>query len=222
MKNEKKDYLPDKHLESQIFIGLMEDDCSPAVRELDSEILIRSTFANNINDGIELLFRCYYRPLCSHAVRFVSSKEIAEDIVSDIFFKFHSEKIFLKIETSFRSYLYTAVRNRAFDYIRTENRRSISIHSAEFITIDSDQEPDQLTQYEDLYHDVEAAVNGLPSKRRKIYIMHRFEGRKYSEIAQELSLSLRTVEAQMYLATSQIRKAIQQKWFLSFAIFYFL
>lgn len=222
MKNEKEDYLPDKLLENRVSIGLMENNFSPPVRELDSENLIRSTFANNINDGIELLFKCYYRPLCSHAVRFVSSKEIAEDIVSDIFYKFHSEKIYLKIETSFRFYLYTAVRNRSFDYIRTEKSRSLSINSAEFITIESDQEPDQLTQYEDLYHDVEMAVNSLPSKRRKIYIMHRFEGRKYSDIAQELNLSLRTVEAQMYLATSQIRKVIQQKWFLSIAIFYFL
>src|SRR5690606_908224 len=108
------------------------------------------------------------------------------------------------------------------DYIRAENRRNLSIHAAELLAIESDQEPDQLTQYEDLYHDVEMAVNSLPTKRRKIYIMHRFEGRKYNDIAQELNLSLRTVEAQMYLASSQVRKMIQQKWFLSIVAFCFL
>ncbi len=185
------------------------------VRDLDSDVVIKATFAESVNAGIELLFRHYYRPLCSHAVRYVSSKEIAEDIVSDIFYKFHADQLYQKIETSFRAYLYTAVRNRSFDYVRTENSRNISIHAAELLPMQSDQEPDQLTQYEDLYHDVEKAVDSLPLKRRRIYVMHRFEGRKYQEIAEELNLSLRTVEAQMYLATSQVRKIIRQKWLLS-------
>lgn len=222
MKNTRGDNIPDKEHDGRVFIRFMENEEDPPIRDLDSEFHIRSTFKENINEGIEMLFRCYYRPLCSHAVRFVSSKEIAEDIVSDIFFKFHADKIYLKIETSFRAYLYTAVRNKSFDYIRAENRRNLSIHAAELLAIESDQEPDQLTQYEDLYHDVEMAVNSLPTKRRKIYIMHRFEGRKYNDIAQELNLSLRTVEAQMYLASSQVRKMIQQKWFLSIVAFCFL
>lgn len=189
------------------------ESSSTPIKDLDVELLIKTTFTTSINNGIELLFKYYYRALCSHAVRYVSSKEIAEDIVSDIFCKFHTDQIYLKVETSFRAYLYTAVRNRAFDYVRTENSRSFSNHETELLTIRPDQEPDQLTQFEDLYHDVEMAVNTLPPKRRKIYIMHRFEGRKYGEIADELNLSLRTVEAQMYMATSQVRKIIQQKWF---------
>ena len=52
---------------------------------LDSEILIHKAFEENFDTGIEFLFRWYYEPLCSHAIRYVSSKEIAEDIVSDVF-----------------------------------------------------------------------------------------------------------------------------------------
>lgn len=44
--------------------------------------------------------------------------------------------------------------------------------------------------------------------------MHRFEGKKYHEIATELNLSPRTVEAQMYLALNQVRKIIKSKWFV--------
>lgn len=181
---------------------------------LDSEILIRKAFESSINQGIELLFRYYYRPLCSHAVRFVSSKEVAEDIVSDIFFKFHSEQIFRDVKTSFRAYLFTSVRHRAFDYVSMELKRTASMQVAEFVAIKPDQQPDQITQYEDLYQDVENAVNSLPFKRRRIFIMHRFEGKKHLEIAEELNLSLRTVEAQMFQATHQIRAMIRDKWFV--------
>ncbi|WP_138484688.1 RNA polymerase sigma-70 factor [Dyadobacter bucti] len=181
---------------------------------LDSEVLIKKAFETNSNQGIELLFRYYYRSLCSHAVRYVSSKEIAEDIVSDVFFKFHSEQTFLDVKTSFRAYLFTSVRHRAFDYVRVELKRSTSMQFAEFIPIQPDQQPDHITQYEDLYNDVENAVNSLPLKRRRIFVMHRFEGKKYQEIAAELNLSLRTVEAQMFQALHQVRSIIRDKWFV--------
>ncbi|MBD2699809.1 RNA polymerase sigma-70 factor [Spirosoma sp. BT702] len=179
---------------------------------LDTELFIRKTFEQDTDKGISLLFRQYYVVLCSHAVRYVASKAIAEDIVSDIFYEFHSELRFKSITTSFRAYLFTAVRNRAFDYIRAEMRQSISLDNAEFVPAHSTQSPDAITQYEELYHDLENAINEMPLKRRQIYVMHRFEGKKYQEIAEELSLSLRTVESHLYQAIHQIRNALKNKW----------
>jgi DNA-directed RNA polymerase specialized sigma24 family protein len=100
-------------------------------------------------------------------VRYVSSREIAEDIVSDVFYQFHSEETFRKVETSFRAYLFTSVRYRAFDYVRAEMRRSTSLQQAEYMPIGEDQQPDNLTQFEDLYHDVLRAIHDLPVKRRE-------------------------------------------------------
>ncbi|MFD1143750.1 RNA polymerase sigma-70 factor [Larkinella insperata] len=192
----------------------LDEEWGNAVGVLDAERLIRKAFETDSNQGIELLFHWYYRPLCSHAVRYVSSKEIAEDIVSDVFFQFHSGHVFEKVTTSFRAYLFTSVRYRAFNYVRAEMSRSTAIDHAENVSIEHHQYPDQITQFEDLYHDVEEAINTLPRKRRKIYIMHRFEGKRYQDIAQELNLSLRTVEAQVYLALHQVRKLLRHKWLL--------
>lgn len=177
----------------------------------DSEMLLRKVFEINTSQGIELLFRWYYRPLCSHAIRYVSSREIAEDIVSDVYYKFHTDRIYRSVETSFRAYLFTAVRHRAFDYVRVEMKRSTSLDQASLLAGQFHQQPDQIAQFEDLYQQVEDAVNSLPPKRRKIYVMHRFEGKKFQEIADELNLSLRTVEAQMYEAVHQVRKIVRAK-----------
>lgn len=178
----------------------------------DTELFIRKTFEEDADAGISLLFRHYYSVLCSHAVRFVSSKAIAEDIVSDIFYEFHAEHRYQTITTSYRAYLLSTVRNRAFDYIRSEMRQNTSLEQAEFIPAHSTQNPDSMTQYEELYHDVEDAINAMPLKRRQIYVMHRFEGKKYQEIADELNLSLRTVEAHLYQAIHQLRDALRTKW----------
>lgn len=181
----------------------------------DTERLIRRAFDQHPDQGIELLFRHYYQLLCSHAVRFVSSKEIAEDLVSDVFFEFHSRLLFRQITTSFRAYLFTAVRNRAFDYIRTEYRHSTSLEKAETISTGVAQQPDGVSQYEELYHHVEIAINAMPVKQRTVYLMHRFDGKKYAEIATELGMAPKTVEVHMYRAIQAIRDLLRSKWLVS-------
>lgn len=180
----------------------------------DTECLIRRAFEQDADAGIAMLFRHYHQPLCSHAVRFVSSKEIAEDIVSDIFYEFHAGQLYQAITTSFRAFFFTAVRNRAFDYVRAEMKRSTSLDRADAMPLTVDQQPDTILQYEELYHDVEAAINALPQKRRQVYLMHRFDGKKYSEIATELGLSVKTVEVHMYNAIHQIRSVLKDKWLI--------
>ncbi len=178
----------------------------------DTELFLRKTFEQDVDAAISLLFRQYYSLLCSHAVRYVSSKAIAEDIVSDIFYEFQVDQRYRTITSSYKAYLFTMVRNRAFDHVRAEMRHTTSLDNAELIPAHITQSPDSITQYEELYHDVENAINAMPLKRRQIYVMHRFDGKKYQEIADELNLSLRTIEAHVYQAMRQIRNILKDKW----------
>ena len=180
---------------------------------LNSEILIRKAFEADFDAGIESLFRWYYEPLCSHAIRYVSSKEIAEDIVSDVFCTLYLEKSVSHIKMSFRAYLFTWVRNRSFNYVKLEMGRSSSLDNAALISNQSGEQPDDITQFEDLYHDVERVIDAMPQRRRKIYVMHRIEGKKYAEISGELDISIKTVKEHMYQAMQQIREYLRKKWF---------
>ena len=179
-----------------------------------SEKLIQQAFQAGADEGIQRLFHCYHALLCSHAVRFVSSRAIAEDIVSDIFYEFHVRQLHQTITTSYRAYLFASVRNRAFDYVRREVRCNASLEQADHVSLPSAQEPDSITHYEDLYRDVEIAIDAMPVKRRQIYLMHRFEGKKTLEISGELGVSIRTVEAHLYQALRQMREQLRSKWFL--------
>jgi len=181
---------------------------------INTELFLRKTFEQDAGEGISLLFRQYYALLCSHAVRYVSSKAIAEDIVSDIFYEFQIDKRHQTINSSYRAYLFTMVRNRAFDYIKNELRNTISLEKAELIPSNITQWPDSITQYEELHQDVQNAINTMPLKRRQVYVMHRFEDKKAHEIAAELDLSLRTIEAHLYQAIRQIRTSLKDKWLI--------
>lgn len=174
----------------------------------DTELFIRHAFAADPRYGIELLYRHYFQPLCSHAVRVLYSKAIAEDLVSEVFYQFYVSNNFQDIKTSYRAYLYKTVRNRALNYIRDECKHAQDMeHCAGFADADC-QQPDALAEYEELYQRLEAGINGLPTQRRRIFLMHRFENKKYAEIAQELQLSPRTVEVQIRKASHFLRNLL--------------
>lgn len=183
--------------------------------ELDDELFIRKALDENLRLGVELLYKRYFQPMCTHAVKFVGSREIAEDLVSEIFFQFYSNKTFLEITTSYRLYLFRTVRNRAYNYLRWDLSRKADLAEASQKSNPDEQQPDQISQFEELYHDLEEAVNKLPIERRRIYLMQKFEGKKYREIADELHLSVKTVDVQLNRANQYIRNLLKDKWLLS-------
>ncbi|MGA0556099.1 RNA polymerase sigma-70 factor [Larkinella sp. VNQ87] len=181
----------------------------------DDEQFIRRVFEQNPQKGCELLFREYYGPLCSHASRFVYAREIARDLVSDTFYVFWQKELYKEITTSYRAYLYTAVRNRSIKYLQREFGKQIAVTyldpsdeqdvlgSAEALT------PEDLLTYDELHNRVEVAIGALSPQRQRVFLMNRFEGKKYQTIADELQISLKAVEAHISKALASLRKALQ-------------
>ncbi|MES2731133.1 MAG: RNA polymerase sigma-70 factor [Bacteroidota bacterium] len=189
-------------------------EVSEESKSTDVEFFIRKAFESDGRLGCELLFRHYYQPLCSHAVKLLYSKAIAEDIVSEIFCQFYLKGTFREIITSYRAYLYKTVRHRAYNYLRWETQRTTNADCLDTYSDAAALQPDSITQYEELYHDVEKAINTLPPQCRKIYLMHRFESKKYTEIAEELHLAPKTIEVQIRKASHFLRDVLKKKWLL--------
>jgi RNA polymerase sigma-70 factor (ECF subfamily) len=190
----------------------LSTESSPS-KMIDVEAFIRKTFEDDVKAGMEMIFRNYHSLLCSHAVRYVSSREVAEDIVSDILFEFQSKGIYNSVTTSYRAYLFTSVRNRAYDYVKKEMGRSNTvIENAISVAGQHSEQPDSITQFEELHHLIERTINSMPLKRKQVYVMHRFESKKSREIAEEMKLSQRTVEAHIYMAIKQIQGALKEHW----------
>jgi RNA polymerase sigma-70 factor (family 1) len=191
----------------------------PGATVTDSELFIRHAFATDPRLGVELLYRHYFQPLCSHAVRLLYSKAIAEDLVSEIFYQFYNNGSYREIKTSYRAYLYKTVRNRALNYKRDESRCSRDLDQCAGFADTDHQRPDALAEYEELYQRLEAGINVLPTQRRRIFLMHRFENKKYTEIAEELQLSPRTVEVQIRKASHFLRDLLVNYWFMLLYLF---
>lgn len=179
----------------------------------DSELFIRRAFEESPQRGCEMLFRRYHKTLCSHAVRFVYSKELAEDIVSEVFCRFWKTKAYLTVTSSYRFYLFRCVRNEAYNHIRSEFKQIDELDSA--INFESSgQRPDSITQFEEVFHQVEELVESLSPQCRKAFLLNRFEGKKYQEVANELNISIKTVEVHIGKALSIIRKGLKEHWLI--------
>jgi RNA polymerase sigma-70 factor (ECF subfamily) len=168
--------------------------------------------------GCELLFRQYFAPLCSHVVRFVYNRQVAEDLVADLFYTFYTKELFKQINGSYRAYLYQAARNRAYNSLRWELGRQETLpDDLDQPDLDASQ-PDRLLQQDELYRALEQAVQQLPGQRQRVFLLSRFEGKSYKEIAQEMGLSPKTVENHLLRATSTVRQLLRQQRLISWGL----
>lgn len=193
----------------------LSEDAEPVMKRsaaMDTELFTRLAFDESPQKGCELLFRRYHQTLCSHAVRYVYSKETAEDIVSEVFCKFWKTRAYENITSSYRYYLFRSVRNEAYNYLRLEFRKLENIETAMVREDAFSQRPDQILQFEEVLHKVEDLVETLPPQCRKVFLLSRFEGKKYQDIAAELGVSPKTVEVHIGKALSIIRKGLKDHW----------
>ena len=152
---------------------------------------------NGDREAFEMLFRNYYGQLCRFAQNYVFDMSAAEDLVQNFFVRLWEIRAQWEPKGTVESYLFLAVRNRAFDYLK-QNRTRMYNHeqlSQENENLDHSTE-NQFTadEFEAAY---KQAVEALPEKCRVIFKMHRQEGMKYEEIANILEVSPKTVEAQI-------------------------
>ncbi|WP_461102842.1 RNA polymerase sigma-70 factor [Spirosoma koreense] len=188
----------------------LEDSAGGMPAFIDSELFIRQTFEIDSRKGYELLFKRYYQPLCNHAVRFVYAKDVAEDLVIDVFGQFWQKQLQHTITVSYRAYLFTTVRHAAYGYLRKEfSRETPTEDFSEMMANMTANTPQQEMQFNELYLKIEQVVRSLPPQSQKVFIMSRFEGKKNVTIAEELQISVKTVEGHITKVLSILRQALR-------------
>lgn len=154
------------------------------------------------NEEFEQNFKLLYKPLCLFAIRYTEDIDDAEDIVQQVFTEVWEKMRTGVLIANLKGYLYQAVRNRSLSLVS----QSVDVKAT-----------DQLPEIEDLseeerLHCAERdarlweAIDKLPTERKKIFLLSKRDGMKYQEIADELQLSIKTVENQMGKALKTLRE----------------
>lgn len=151
----------------------------------------------------EKLYDEYYSPLCLFANKYLHDLDLARSLVQELFVDLWLKREKLTVNGgSVKFYLFKAVRNRSVDYLRTL-KKSVRLSDISESSLDS---PfiDKLEEAE-LNDRVNQSINELPEKCREIFLLCRFEGLKYSQIAEKLNISVKTVEMQMGIALKKLK-----------------
>lgn len=146
-------------------------------------------------------FKRFYQPLCLFALRYVTQVEEAEDIVQQVFADvWEKQQQGDRIEHT-KAYLYQAVRNRSLNLVA---------YSPHLQATDTFPDIEDCSEEERIYQSERDArlwnaIEQLPTERKKIFLLAKRDGLKYQEIAEELHISIKTVENQMSKALKALR-----------------
>lgn len=172
---------------------------------VDDNLLFLRIQQNN-RDAFNALFVRYYTRLCVLADTFVKNKEDAEEVVADVFFTLWKSRNSLTIQ-NMQAYLYSSVKYGSMARVR---KRRVHQH----ITGEIENTPDHVTEdayaTKELIEHIDLAVEQLPLRCKQVFIMNRFHGMRYKEIAEALGISEKTVEHHLARGVQHVRNFIRQ------------
>ena len=166
-------------------------------------------------------FEQFYITLYSRAKYFareyVHSESDAENIIQDVFLHLYERRDLMDAYTNLTAYLFTSIKNRCLDYLRKwvleqETAQGVQDEFEMELRMKYDSLEIFNTQFSDetdIGELLDNALQKLPERCRNIFIMNKLEGKKQKEIAEELNLSINTVESQMGIAYKKLREELK-------------
>ncbi len=154
-------------------------------------------------DAFDFIFKEYYKNLVWFAFDFIQDKYIAEEFVQGVYVKLWEEREKIVIVTSLKAYLYKSVQNKCLDYIKHGKIKHRYEQMVQKKASDISSE-NAFFSFE-LKEKIDEAIEHLPAKTKEIFKLNRYGNKKYKEIAELLSISVKTVEAHIGKALSALR-----------------
>lgn len=178
----------------------------------ERELLLQVAQGNE--KALSELFYQYHHHLGIYIYQLTSSRELAEEIVQDVFLKIWTNRESLTQVDNFKTWLFVIAKNHALNclrkLVRERMQRQQWANSQE-----SELLPEE-TNGEEQFQLIDQAISQLPPQQKKVFILSRYRRLKYEEIARELNLSRETVKSYLQIATASINRFVTNRFSLLF------
>lgn len=179
----------------------------------NSGIIFEKMLLSKLREGdksvFSAIFKFYYEDLVMFARTYFNEIETAEEIVQDTFVKIWEEHKSLKINVSLKSFLLKSVQNKCIDTFRRRKVKQNYINNTTGSYINYDYSIDNYIFNSELESLIKTALDKLSPEISYVFLMNRYEGLKYGEIAKKLNISVRTVEARIGKALCFLREELK-------------
>lgn len=172
------------------------------------DILLLKLIQSKDEQAFKYLFDIYFVPLCRYAHLFLNNTADGEDLVLDImtYLWEHADRIQLSI--SLKAYLFQMTHNRCLNLLR-DKREALPIEMAEYL---ADSEGSNQIEMEELRRLIQEAICSLPEKCQEVFLLSREQNYTNQQIADEMNISIKTVEAQITKALKRIKKYLGRQY----------
>jgi len=159
---------------------------------------------------IEQLFKEHYEALFRYAFSILKNEEDAKDVLQVVFINLWERRETLHINSSSKAYLYRSVYNESLNYIKKEGIRQK--HETGAFAMQENAEQEDTGDSKAWEQKINNVLDQMPPQCRTVFLKSRMEHKKYNEIAAELDISVKTVEAHMSKALKIIRATVGVFW----------
>lgn len=164
------------------------------------------SFKRKEEKGFDFVFKKYYASLCYFSNNIIKNEAAAEDISTESFIKLWERCGEFESLDHVRSFLYKVVRNASIDWIRNNKKAQAFTKAQSHFCEPSEASIQQHLIAAETYREVLAAIEKLPTRCRTIFKMIYLEGKDYTQIAEELGLSINTIRVQKARALAILRQ----------------
>lgn len=179
---------------------------------MKNEDLNLSELAKAIGNSDEEAFGMLFNGYSDNIYRFllfrIKNPDVSEDLLQEVFLRVWKNRKSLDQHLSLKSYLFTIATNLATNHF---NRTLMTQRKeAELQVQKSDSRtPQSLFENQELHERLAAAIANLSEKNRITFMMCRYEGRSYKEVAELLNISVKTVESRMTQSLKELRAQLK-------------
>ena len=181
------------------------------MRSPNRTVKMSNNYKSNTCDEITFssFFKTHAKSLRNFLYYKYGNREQAEDLVQEAFIKLWQNCASVPIEKA-KSYLYTIANNSSLNEIK--HQKVVLQYENNFTGLDKTNEnPEYILEEKQFKTKLLKAIEDLNETQRVAFLMHRIDGKKYSEIADELNISVKAVEKRIHLALVELRKTIDFK-----------
>jgi len=156
----------------------------------------------------EYLFNQHYDWLCNYIFQLSGDRNLSKDIVQEVMIRLWEKKKQITIKGSLKGYLFRSCHNQFLQQLRKEKKQPDLLDKIRWDAICESyfEQKEDNTYLRSTSLKLEELIGKLPPKCKEIFIMNKLERRKYREIAQDMGISIKTVENQMSKALRIIRE----------------
>ncbi len=174
------------------------------IKDLQRKIAI-----HNDQAAFGQLYVAFMPALVQFAQSILKNKELAEEVVSDVFMKVWQNRNSLINVDNFKLYLYISTKNTSFNYLSRHFRKDVvSLDEMSLSLASISYNPEQMMMTSEVINRINSAIAMLPPRCKVIFKLVKEDGLKYKEIADLLNISVKTIDNQMAIAVKKIGNAI--------------